>query len=172
MDNTQEAKRQFEDALARDRASLPEKPEVRPSIIPTDEEMKIATDHIAGQEISDGVSMQMSRDMQMAWVRFAQCIKDARMVKNTREEAVRRERMIMRETILPIDHEITYARDMRVGKILSVGVGYASCPYYRVQFRDEKGEYRVPPPEAHCTQLYARDLVNYGLTQPEDTDAK
>lgn len=169
MNKTEEAKRQYEEAVARDKASMPDKPEVRPTLVPTDEEMKIMTDHITGQELQDGVSMQLSRDMRMAWVRFAQCIKEARMVKNTREEAVRREKLIMRDTILPIDLKITYARDMRVGKILSVSAGYAHCPYYRVQFHDEKGEYRVPAPETHCAQLYARDLVNYGLTPPEDS---
>lgn len=169
MDNTERTKHQYEEAVARDKASMPDKPEVRSTLVPTDEEMKIMTDHITGQELQDGVSMQLSRDMQMAWVRFAQCIKEARMVKNTREENVRREHLIMRDTLLPIDHEVTYARDMHVGKILNVSAGYAQCPYYRVQFKDEKGEYRVPAPETHCTQLYARDLVNYGLTPPEDS---
>lgn len=163
-----QATKQFKEALARDVNSRPAAPIARPTLVPTDDEMKIMTDHITGQELQDGVSMQLSRDMQMAWVRFAQCIKEARMVKNTREEAVRREVFIIGDVVLPLQQEVTYARDMRVGKILSVSVGYADRPYYRVQFHDEKGEYRVPAPEEHCTQLYARDLVNYGLTPPED----
>lgn len=170
VDKTEEAKRQFEESLARDKASMPDKPEVRPTLVPTDDEIQIMTDHITGQELQDGVSMRLTRDMQMAWVRFAQCIKDARMVKNTREENVRREVLITGNMVLPIDHEVTYARDMRVGKILSVCAGYANRPYYRVQFKDEKGEYRVPARESDCAQLYARDLVKYGLTPSLTTD--
>lgn len=115
-------------------------------------------------EVSAGVFAYFSPDMYNAYHRFGECVKAGITEKETRDANVKLENYVMGDVVLPIGHEVVYARDKRTGKIKSVGVGYAGCPYYRIEFRDETGVYRVPARESDCTQLYARDLVHYGLT--------